>query len=139
MNAQETNIPTGRAVLRVTHQVDAAGSIIDVQLEPLPDASREVVAAAAYHAARRSVSFVVGDHAAEQIRNARAIALKQIAELLDASDEMIFTVERDASALAGATMRLRDAAMDLRGYLPALVSPASADALIAQHRQAAHQ
>lgn len=139
MNIEQTS---RRAVLNVTHSVDPAGEVIDVQLEPLPDASREDVARAAYVlAARRHGPSLISDAAAQRIANSKAIAIRQVIELLDAADETIFVIERvqEAAERTSALQRLRDAACDLHGYLAMLdETSATAAALLAEHKSRAH-
>lgn len=106
-----------RAVLRINHDVDRAGHVIHVQLEPLLDVPMLDVVNAAWYKARRCHPWIIGDEASERLEAAKEIALSQINHLLEAAGEAVFHargIEHDAFR------RLRDAAMDLRGYLPAL-------------------
>jgi hypothetical protein len=116
MNESQPNGPRA-AVLRVMHDVNRAGHVIRVGLEPVPGASTDDVVFAAWQAARRRHPWIVGGKAAEQLEAVKRIALVQVSHLMNAADEALLAV---AGVEHESFDRLRSAVIDLRGYLPAL-------------------
>lgn len=130
-----------RAVLRVVHDVDVDGRVLRIDVEAIVPVTHKMIALAAWNAARRRHPWIVGDDAADKLEEAKQIALKQLNELLSSADEVLLVIQqaqpagaeneteefRDGYIAATEDLRgspeierLRDAAIDLRGYVPAL-------------------
>lgn len=122
--------PSRRVVLRVLHDVDDRGYCVHVQLEPLPDAPIDDVVWAAWQAARRRHPWIIGEDAAEQLKMAKTIALGQVNALMVAGGEVLLLVARHEDLRDERTVhRLREAIIDLRGYVSALHTDPAALAL----------
>jgi hypothetical protein len=106
-----------RAILRISHDVDDAGHVINVRLEPLAAAALDDVIWATWQAAHRCHPWIIGEEANQKFEASREIALSQIGHLMTSADEVLLLM---AGFEHVAFHRLRDAIIDLRGYLPTL-------------------
>jgi hypothetical protein len=88
-----SNDSNRRAVLRVLHDVDAQGAILNVQLEPLLEGSTDDVARAAYLAARRSHPWLVDDATLTKLQADQHQASARLHKLMTAASNLLLVLD----------------------------------------------
>jgi hypothetical protein len=85
--------PNRRAVLRVLHDVDAQGAILNVQLEPLLEGASDDVTKAAWLAARRSHPWLVDDATLGKLQADQHQVSARLRKLITAASNLLLVLD----------------------------------------------